>query len=198
MPIPDSGDRGGTLSVQVHNLASASDFGITVRTTTIETEGRAGLAYSAVNPSGGLQGTSYLFGLRQNATDRSNIALQNMGGPDQGDIVLTVAIFSGDPSERDPALAFYLPNVILSPGEWRQFFGILHNGGLSLSNGYVRIEQIQGTAPYYAYAVINNQVSSDGSFIPPISPASIRTWNLPVIVENVDFSSELVITNVSS
>ncbi len=198
VPIPESGNRGGTLSVQVHNLASASDFGITVRTTTPQPGGRAGLAYAAVNQSEGLHDISYLFGLRQNATDRSNVAIQNMASPDQGDIILSVSVFAGNPSERAPTLPFSLTNIKLSPGEWHQISGILRYPGLSLSNGYVRIEKVEGSAPYYAYAVINDQNSSDGSFIPPIAPQSSRSWTLPVIVENGAFSSELVVTNLSS
>jgi hypothetical protein len=200
MPIRESGDRGGTLSVQVHNLASPLEFGITVRTTTAETEGRAGMAYSAVRPAEALYDPAYLFGLRQDASDRSNVALENMGSPDQGDITLRVTLFSGDTSQLDPGKLFQLPDVTLSPGGWLQLSGILHSNGLSLSNGYVLIERVQGTAPYYAYAIINDQANSDGSFIPPVLQSVLAAkyggWVLPVIVETGSFSSELVVANL--
>jgi hypothetical protein len=192
VPIPDNGDRGGTLSVQAHNLASPFDFAITVRITTPEPEGRAGLAYAAVRATEGLYDTAYLFGLRQNTSERSNVALQNMGSQGQGNITLRLTVFSGD-SEFHQTLT----DIPLSPGGWTQLSGILHSNGLSLSNGYVRIERVQGSAPYYAYAVINDQTNSDGSFIQPAVQTSLHGyWALPVVVETGSFSSELVIANL--
>ena len=94
-----------------------------------------------------------------------------------------------------------LPDEILSPGEFRQISGILNSNGLSLTNGYVRIERLSGTAPYFAYAVINDQVTSDGSFIPPILENALagRTGlTVPVIVETGSFTSELILTNWST
>jgi hypothetical protein len=192
MPIPDSGDRGGTLSVRTHNLTSLFDFAITVRTTTAEPEGRAGMTYTAVKPSEALYDSAYLFGLRQDASDRSNVAVENIGSPDQGNITLRLTAFSGDSSFQQT-----LPDIALPPGGWSQISGILHSNGLSLGNGYVRIERVQGTAPYYAYGVINDQVNSDGSFIQPVTRAALHGfWVLPVIVETGPYSSELVVTNL--
>ena len=102
--------------MQAHNLASPLDFAITVPTTTAEPEGRAGLAYSAVRAEEGLNDPAYLFGLRQDAANRSNVALQNMGTTDEGDIALRVAVFSGDPGQLDPSKPQQLPDVTLSPG----------------------------------------------------------------------------------
>ena len=195
VPIPDSGNRGGTLSVQSHNFVSRLDFAITVRTTTAEPEGRAGLAYSAVRPLETRLGPAYLFGLRQNETDRSNVAVQNMG---EDDIRLRLTVFSGDPNQP---LQQALPDITLYSGGWYQISEILHSNGLSLSKGYVRVEPVSGISPYYAYAVINNQGSSDGSWIPPISEASFRArpgFVIPVIIENQSFSSELIAANWSS
>ena len=59
----------------------------------------------------------------------------------------------------------------------------------------------RGTAPYYAYGVINDQANSDGSFVPPILENAMmgRTGlTLPVIVETSAFSSELVLCNWST
>ncbi len=198
MSIPASGNQGGTLSVQTHNLTSPLDFAITVRTTTAEAEGRAGLAFPAVRPSEALYDPVYLFGLRQSTADRSNVAVQNMGNLDQGDVTLRLTVISGDPSHP---LQQTLPDLTLSPGGWRQVSGILHSNGLSLSSGYVRIEPVQGTAPYYAYAVINDQANSDGSFVQPVSQQTLETqvtWTLPAVVETNLFSSELIVTNLSS
>jgi hypothetical protein len=59
---------------------------------------------------------------------------------------------------------------------------------------------VNGTAPYYAYGVINDQANSDGSFVPPVSENWLDgkfTLTLPVIVETNAYSSELVVTNWS-
>jgi hypothetical protein len=198
IPIPDSGDRGGTLSVQIHNLASPLDFAITVRTTTTEPEGRAGLAYPSVRLSEALYAPAYLLGLRQNPSDRSNVALQNMGSQDQGNIDLRVTVISGDASQPFQQT---LPDITLSPGGWYQFSEILHSNGLSLDNGYVRIERVQGTAPYYAYGVINDQADSDGSFVQPVTQAALAIKNenlvLPEVIESGPYSNDVVFANLS-
>ena len=86
----------------------------------------------------------------------------------------------------------------LSPGGFRQINGILASNGLSLTQGYVRVERVSGSASYYAYAVINDQMTSDGSFIPPISQLdSDETSSLmiPAVVRSGAFSSEVILAN---
>ena len=59
---------------------------------------------------------------------------------------------------------------------------------------------MEGTAPFYAYAVINDQANSDGSFVFPVTASSLegkRRQTLPVIVETSEFRSELTVTNFS-
>ena len=194
IPIPASGNRGGTLTVHF----SSAEGAVTVRTTTAVASGRAGLAYPGIPITTSLTGTSYLCGLRQNVTDRSNVAIQNTGTTADGDIVLRLTVISGN---QAAPVSQSLPNEILSPGEFRQITEILNSNGLSLTNGYVRIERVSGTAPYFAYAVINDQVTSDGSFIPPILENALagRTGlTVPVIVETGSFTSELILTNWST
>ena len=67
---------------------------------------------------------------------------------------LRLTVFSGDPAN---SVSQQLPEETLSPGGFRQFNSILNSNGLSLSQGYVRVERVSGTAPYFAYAVINDQ-----------------------------------------
>ncbi len=198
LPIPATGNQGGTLTVGFSGLAPVSDGGVSVRTTTSVDGGRAGLAYSAVTGSQALSGPVILAGLRQNQQDRSNVALQNTGGAAEGSISLRVTVNSGDPLNRQ---AVTLPDQVLAPGGFVQFSGILQSNGFSFNNGYVRVERVSGSAPFYAYGVINDQLNSDGSFVPPILEASLsgRTQlTLPVVVEVNDFSSELVLTNWNS
>ena len=59
---------------------------------------------------------------------------------------------------------------------------------------------MEGTAPFYAYGVINDQANSDGSFIFPTTAGALAGatgQTLPVIVETGLFTSELMVTNFS-
>jgi hypothetical protein len=197
VPIPTTGNQGGTLLIQFTGLSSPSDGTVSARTTTAIQGGRAGLAYNGISVETTLTGPSYLCGLRQNKNDRSNAAIQNVGRVADGNVTLRLTVYSGDPAAP---FAKVLPDESLPPGGFRQISGILNSNGLSLTNGYVRVERVSGTAPYYAYAVINDQVTSDGSFVAPITEADLkgkRRLTLPVVVENANFSSELIVTNWS-
>ena len=190
LPIPASGNRIGTLAVE---YAADSSVGVSVRTTTPVPQGRAGLAYPGVSEEGGFQEPVYLAGLRQTPQDRSNLAIQNMGAPEEGPITLRTTVFSGDPNGPAPRI---LEDMELRPGGFHQYSGVLG----SLANGFVRVEKTSGEAPFYAYGVINDQANSDGSFVPPVTAGSLAGTTgqtLPVIVESGAFTSELTATNFS-
>ena len=188
VPLPSSGTRIGTLRVGV---SGSSEVSVTVRTTTWVADGRAGLAYPGVAVADGFTEAVYLCGLRQNRQDRSNVAFQNMGA--SGNITVRATVFS-----RDPGDSRVLPDVVLVPGGFRQLNGILATAGYT--QGYVRVERVSGTAPFYAYGVINDQANSDGSFVFPVTESSLAGvggQTLPVIIEHPNFSSELIVTNFS-
>ena len=194
VPIPDTGNRIGTLRVTLSGFSS-SDVGVTVRTTTSVPAGRAGLAYPGVAAESGFDEAVYLCGLRQNQQDRSNVAFQNMGTAEEGPITLRTTIFSGDPSSPG---SHVLEDVTLAPGGFYQYSGLLEMAGFT--NGYVKVERVSGTAPFYAYGVINDQANSDGSFVFPVTGSSlmgITGQTLPVIIETGVFTSELMVTNFS-
>ena len=193
-PIPSSGNRGGVLRVDFAGLSSSDAGAATVRTTTAVSNGRAGLSYPAFGA--GIGGAAYLCGLRQDGTDRSNVALLNAGGTGAGDIVLRLTAFSGDPGAP---VSRVLPDLTLAPGAFTQYTEILK--GVGLDRGYVRVDRISGTAPYYAYATILDQTTSDGSFVPPLTEDAAYEatgLTLPVVVETSTFSTEIVVCNVSS
>lgn len=178
-------------------MESPLDVAATVRTTTMVVDGRAGLSYQGISPSGMLTKPAYVFGLRQNAADRSNLAILNTGSETDGNVVLSITIYSGDPGE---VLGITLPDETLPPGGFKQFNSILAMDGVGLSNGFVRIERSSGSAPYYVYGVINDQATSDGSFVPPVPESELSGplgLTLPAVVENQNFNSELVLTNAS-
>jgi len=197
LPIASSGNRVGTLRVRALGTSSPADVAVTVRTSSPVPEGRAGLTYRAVPvATDGLTGPSYLCGLRQNETDRTNVAVQHAGA--SGNITLRVSVFSGDATLSDPQL---VSELALPPGGFKQFNSILHSEGLTLDQGYVKIERISGEAPYYAYAVINDQANSDGSFVSPVREdwmAERSGLTLPVVVETGESHSEVIVSNWST
>ena len=193
VPIPESGNHIGTLRVAV---SGSSGVTILVRTTTAVPEGRAGLAYPGVGEHEGFEGAVYLCGLRQNSQDRSNVAFQNMGAPGEEAITLRTTVYEGN--QFDTFLRMRA-DVELKPGEFHQYDQVL-NVLPSNADGFVKVERVEGTAPFYAYGVINDQVNSDGSFVFPVRGGSIEgkmRQTLPVIVETSEFTSELTVTNFS-
>ena len=192
-----SGSAGGTLAVDFSNLSSPSDAAVTVRVSTPvdEGSGRAGLAFPGLNGDGLLTGPTFITGLRQNSQDRSNVAVQSAEGAGEDSITLRVTVYSGDPEAPG---SLVLPHLSLPPGGFHQYNGILTEAGFD--NGYVKVERVEGMAPYYAYGVINDNFNSDGSFVFPVREDSLvgkRGQTLPVIIETKDFASELTVTNFS-
>ncbi|HEX7528988.1 MAG TPA: hypothetical protein VF425_07750, partial [Thermoanaerobaculia bacterium] len=195
IPVGTSGNRGGTLRVKFDGLSADDAGAVTARTTTAVPDGRAGLAYAGLDTTRLLSAPVVLCGLRQNLTDRSNVAVIHGGSPSDGDITLRLTVVSGDPASP---LTRVLPDIQLSPGGFSQISGILTSNGLNLTNAWVKVERVSGTAAFYAYGVVNDQSNSDGSFVPPAPfapPDAIERLTLPVIVETSAFNSELVLTN---
>ena len=138
----------------------------------------------------------YLCGLRQNSRDRSNVAFQNMGAPEGGEITLRTTVYSGEAADTN---ARVLDDIELEPGKFHQYSGLLGVLGVP-AQGYVKVERVEGRAPFYAYGVINDQANSDGSFIFPVTAGSLEGTagqTLPVVVETSEFRSELTVTNFS-
>ena len=193
IPIPETGNRIGTLWVEVR---LGSEVEAVVRTTTLVPDGRAGLAYPGVAEEEGFTEAVYLCGLRQNSRDRSNVAFQNMGAPEEGAITLRTTVYSGDSTDTN---ARVLEDMELEPGGFHQYSGLLGVLGVP-AQGYVKVERVEGRAPFYAYGVINDQANSDGSFVFPVTASSLEATagqTLPVIVETSEFTSELTVTNFS-
>jgi len=89
LAIAATGDAAGTLRVSFPGVY-AYDAAVTVRTTTAVPPGaatpigRAGLAYVGVSQERLLLEPAWLLGLRRDAADRTNIALQNAGAEADG------------------------------------------------------------------------------------------------------------------
>ncbi|MXZ34691.1 MAG: hypothetical protein F4Z21_05405, partial [Acidobacteria bacterium] len=197
VPIPDRGNRVGTLRVDV---SGSSDVSAVVRTTTPTAvpEGSAGLAYLGIPEDMGFhEEVVYLCGLRDNPGDRSNVAVQNMGS--DGSITVKITAFSGNPTDPSGKVVW---EDTLGPGGFKQVGEVLKNAGKAdpMFGGYVRVERVEGMAPFYAYGVINDNANSDGSFVFPVTAASLAGamgQTLPALVETTAFATELTLTNFS-
>ena len=197
VPIPETGKRIGTLRVDV---SGSSDVSAVVRTTTPTAvpEGRAGLAYLGIPENEGFHDeVIYLCGLRDNPQDRSNVSVQNMGS--ESSITLKITAFSGNPTDPTGETVW---KDTLGPGEFHQLNAVLMEAGKAdpMFGGYVRVERVEGMAPFYAYGVINDNANSDGSFVFPVSAASLEGamgQTLPALVESGAFATELTLTNFS-
>jgi hypothetical protein len=197
IPLPADGARAGTLHVTFEKLSDASEAAVTVRTTTpvppLAPKGRAGLAYAGVAPAGLLTGASYLCGLRQTDADRSAIAVQNAGSAEDGDITLRVSLVT---ASGEPAGGF---DVQLPPGGFHQPSS-LPEVKQAQAGFYARIERVAGTAPYYAYGVVNDNQNSDGSFLLPVPEGAgggAARLILPAIVETDVYSTEVFLANTT-
>ena len=193
VPVPAEGERGGTLHVAFEGPLSRHDVSVTARTTTpappAPARGRAGLAYAGLGEEELLSAPVLLCGLTQTAADRSAVAVQNAGGPGAGDVTLRVTCFAGGGA---PAATL---DVTLPPGGFAQ--PALPSAVGAARSLWARVERVAGSAPWYAYGVVNDNGTNDGSFVPPVSERAPERLVLPVAVEAAGFTTELVVTNVS-
>lgn len=199
LAIPATGTRAGTLSVMFEGIDGAADASVTVRTATpvppASPTGRAGLAYAGIPSGRALHGAVALAGLREDDADRSNVAVQNAGT--DGDVTLRLRYFRGEPASATPAGTV---EVTLPPGGFRQLpLGDLALDGAAPGHGWVLVERTSGASPFNAYGVINDNPTSDGSYVTPVEiGASPSGLTLPVAVEASVFSTEVMVTNTSS
>ncbi|MBK9087998.1 MAG: hypothetical protein IPL90_02695 [Holophagales bacterium] len=190
LSIPSDGSpQGGTLRVTFDGVAAGWTPAASTRTTIPSGAGRAGLSMPAVDPDTAAASKVWLFGLRENAADRSNVALVNAGV--EGRVDLQVSLFSGEGSSIPRRV---LPTVRLEAGQWLQLNTVLRTAGFG--SGYALVERIAGTAPFHAYAVFNDNATNDGSVVSAIPVNRLAGPQLiPIVVETGAFTSELVLAN---
>jgi hypothetical protein len=133
--------------------------------------GSYGLFYPAMTVAEGTVYEAWLFGLAQNASVRSNLAVTNVdpetGGPSDGDIPvsLSVDVFDGGTGLLTGSFSTSLHRK--SP-DWKQFNSIL--GSFGLENGYARVRSEGPGFPFLVYGVVNDGAApgrgtSDGSYL---------------------------------
>jgi hypothetical protein len=197
LAIPTSGSQLGTISIQFSGVSSVDAVSATARTASATSApqpiGFAGLAYSGLYSFDGVTTSATLYGMRQNDSDRSNVAVFNTGSDP---VTLKVTAFSGD----DGSSAVVDAAKTLPAGGWAQYSGIL--GSVGIAQGWVTIERTSASGSFSAYGVINDNGTNDGSYVLPTAftpnPFLMPVITLPVIVETGAFQSEMVVANRSA
>ncbi len=197
--VPD-GNVGGSLQITCSSLEYMGDLVVAARTTTPAPQGRYGVAYLGQQKEKALWGY-YVGGFRQDEQERSNLALINLGDENESSTTFNVEVY-----DEEGVLAKTLGGQ-LAPGEFFQYSKILQTEGLNLQKGSVWVHSLFFTEisppPIYIYGVVNDQVTSDGSILPPsnplnYSPSTPGGWWLPVIVSNSRFNTELTLLNTNA
>ena len=124
--------------------------------------GQYSLFYNGVPYGSASVESAWIYGLQQNAENRSNLALLNTGEVDDREITLEIDIYDGEGSSKPRTRS-----VRLGPERWHQLNGIL---GVR-RHGYVEVRKTMGDNPFVSYGVINDggkrgQRSGDGAFLP--------------------------------
>lgn len=189
------GNQGGTLRLAFSGIVSGDAAFASVRTLAVLPEGRAGLAYPALSPNETLEGPVALYGLREDASFRSNVGLLNAGDSLTGAAVtLRVTVHIGAAGD---GRSVTLPDVTLAPGQWTQLNRVLQSAGYA--QGWATVERVAGADAFYAYGVVNDNSTGDGAFVAPVAAGrkSDRLM-LPVAVHTGAFTTELCLTNAGT
>ena len=123
--------------------------------------GQYSLFYNGVPYGSASIESAWIYGLQQNAENRSNLALVNTGEIDDSSSTFEITIYDGS-GNRKPRTR----SVTLGPRRWTQENGILGN----ISQGYVQVRKVSGNNPFVTYGVINDggrpgERSGDGAFL---------------------------------
>ncbi len=170
MQIPDgtTAPQAGTLTVTFRWLTEldAPATVVLARTSTPNPESRVGgtfgLFYPAVAKGGGARTTALVPGLAQDEGVRSNLAVVNTGGGSELPITLEVRLYDADTG----APAGNPLSVQLAPGDWHQWSRVREAAGAPATTKRFTavVRRIAGDDTFLAYGVLNDAVTSDGSY----------------------------------
>jgi hypothetical protein len=156
----------GALSVTFKNGATVSSGFAGARTAAPASgagSGEYGLFTPSLGPSFAASSDAWVYGLRQDGSNRSNLAVMNLGDSG-GSITLKVDVYDGDTGQ----LAGSTSPATLGPGGWSQLNAVL--ASFNVSNGYVHVSRLAGADRFLVYGVVNDggapgQGTSDGSYV---------------------------------
>ena len=109
--------------------------------------GQHGLFYNGVPYGSASLERAWIYGLKQNEENRSNLALVNTGEIDASSSSFEITIYDGSGDSQASSRS-----VRLGPRCRMQENGILGN----FSQGYVHVRKTSGNTPFIAYGVVND------------------------------------------
>jgi hypothetical protein len=180
--------RVGTLTATFSGAASTAGLFLGARTFTADPHGGPGTFGLFCLAAPVASDTITVFGLQQNAAQRSNLALVNTGS---GPITLHTVLV-GPTGQTLNTL-----DTGLAPHGWAQLNAPL--AGTPASSGVAIVTRTSGTSTFSAYGVLNDAVTSDGSFIPPlVTDSSAPDRLVPIVLSVAGYASELTLTNLTA
>ena len=189
LPVPaDSSTRAGTLLATFSGTASASGLFLGARTFTADPTGGSGTfgLYYLAAPS--VPDTLTVFGLQQTSAQRSNLALVNTSG-----VPITLRAKLVGPTGQ----ALTTVDTGLGPYGWAQLNSPLT--GTGATSGVAQVSLVSGTGTFSAYGVLNDAVTSDGSFLPPlVADPSAPDRMIPIVLSVAGYATELTLTNLTA
>ena len=190
-----AGSQGGVLLVKFEGAESEETVAATARTTTPTISphpaGAAGLSYAGTPPLTASQSKLTIYGLRDSAQDRANVAVFNMF-PEA--VTVRMTAFAGDATGHS---AVVRDSLAIPAFGWTQASNVF--SGTGITNGWVTVQRTSSTGRFGAYGVVNDNATNDGSFVQSTSSAiSGNRLTVPVLVETSTFRSELVLVNSGS
>ena len=170
--IPDpasGGPQAGTLTAHFRYLDAldAPKSVVLARTSTPNPDasvgGAFGLFYPAVAKGGGARTSARVPALAQTSSVRSNLAVVHTGGGSELPITLSVQLYDA----ATGAAAGSALSVTLQPGDWYQWSRVLEVSGANskTTSAYAIVNRVSGDDTFFAYGVLNDAVTSDGSFV---------------------------------
>lgn len=164
LQIPATGSQGGTLLVS-GAVAQARTSNPNPDTAV---GGSYGLSYPAVASTARAKGEAWVYGLRQDADVRSNLAIADARAGDAAGVEYVIDLFDADTGAPAPVQTL---RATLAGGQWLQFNTVL--AGAGITHGYVRVRPSAGTSDFAVYGVVNDGPgagtrTSDGSYIPMV------------------------------
>ena len=198
----------GTLRLTFEDVSDPSLVFAGSRTSTPNPDAAAGGSFglfaAAVDPGSTQTRSLAVFGLRQDATYRSNLAVEDVP-PSRGAGAAAPSSFAVQVVDGETGLPAGSPEVFsLGPGEWRQLGSVLSSTGVR--NGWAIVTRTGGGGNgFTAYGVVNDGAASgggtsDGSYVPPQSASgdSFLPIVLTVSSAGVPYRTELVLANPRS
>jgi hypothetical protein len=190
LSIPSDGSsQVGTLRARFLGVAPVEAF-VGGRTSTPGLGGTFGLFYPASAPT---DGPVSICGLQQNDKERSNVALVN-----GGESTLTLRVQLTGPGGTDLGTV----DQTLPAWGWAQINAPLAG---KAGTGCAFVTRVLGTSPFTAYGVLNDAVTSDGSFVPArpgiLSGPGDQLVPIVLDVQGIGggrFTTELTLTNLTA